>query len=249
MPKHVIPILVTDAGFRSDWLRGVEALGWDYIGRLRNNTRVRASPEHDWHACVSLHSSATATARDLGEHLIVKGSPLPCRLVLAQRARKGRDQLTRQKQPEQGRTARKARKATREPWLLVTSLSGQTATAHQIVTGYSKRMQIEEAFRDLKSHRYGAAFEDSLSRKPERLAILLLLHALASFAAWLMGLAARVGNAPDPMTRQRTHHRRYSLMRRGLEWLRRSTVPPEIYQWLRHRRLDSVLARNATIGL
>lgn len=228
VPTAVIPIIVTDAGFRSDWLRAVEALGWDFIGRLRNNTQVRSRNAQQWHPCASLHSAATRTAHDLGRYFIVKGKPLECRLALARRQRKGRDQLTRTGKPQQGRLARKARKSAREPWLLVTSLSRRTHSAHQVVAGYSKRMQIEEAFRDLKSHRYGASFEDSLSRKSARLTVLLVLQSLASFAAWLMGLAARAADAPDPLARQPKHHARYSLIRRGLEWLRRTTLPPEI---------------------
>src|SRR5690606_5625065 len=155
------------------------------------------------------------------------------RLVLALRRRKGRDQLTRAGAPQQGRTARKARKAAREPWLLVTSLTPQAFTAHQVVAGYSTRMQIEQAFRDLKSHRFGAGFEDSLSRKPERLTILLLLHTLASFAAWLAGIAARGTSQRDPLARQPKHHRRYSLIRRGMEWLRRAAQLPGVDRCLK----------------
>jgi len=169
--------------------------------------------------------------------------------VLAKRTRKGRDQLTRQKLPVQDRTAKKARKAAREPWLLVTSLSGPNSTARNIVAGYAKRMQIEESFRDLKSHRYGAAFKDSLSYKPERLTVLLLLQSLASFAAWLMGLVARQTQAPDPMTRQTKHQHRYSLLRRGLAWLLRTQLPPEIRQQSVRQRLADLCARNLVHGI
>lgn len=105
IPTQLTPIIVTDAGFRSDWLRAVQALGWDYIGRLRNNTQVQSPQHQDWRPCASLHSAATTKAVDLGRYLIVKGHPFACRLVLAKRTRKGRDQLTRQKLPVQGRTA------------------------------------------------------------------------------------------------------------------------------------------------
>lgn len=50
-------------------------------------------------------------------------------------------------------------------------------------------MQIELSFRDLKSHRYGHAFEDSLTRKGKRIEVLLLLHTMAAFASWLVGMA------------------------------------------------------------
>lgn len=58
----------------------------------------------------------------------------------------------------------------------------------QLVNVYARRMQIELAFRDLKSHRYGQSMEDSLTRRGERLQILLLINTLAAFASWLAGL-------------------------------------------------------------
>ena len=46
-------------------------------------------------------------------------------------------------------------------------------SARQIVGIYSRRMQIEQSFRDLKCDRFGCAFYYSLTRKPERIAMLL----------------------------------------------------------------------------
>jgi hypothetical protein len=53
-------------------------------------------------------------------------------------------------------------------------------------------MQIEEAFRDLKNHRYGFSFRDCMSRQPHRLENLLLIGALATLAAWLVGKVAEL---------------------------------------------------------
>jgi hypothetical protein len=239
LPPGVAPIIVTDAGFRSEWLRATQAMGWDYVARVRNTTKVMAPDQTQWQACTSLHSRATLKPRELGAYAMVKGDPMTTRLVLNRRVRKGRDKLTRQGLPEQGRTARKARKAAREPWLLATSLDPKTYPAHVIVKAYSRRMQIEEAFRDLKSHRYGAGFEDSLTRKPERLMVLLMLHALATLAAWLMGLAASGHTQQDPLARQSTHHHRYSLIRRGIEWLRRVELPAHIRTRLRRPAMQA----------
>ena len=44
---------------------------------------------------------------------------------------------------------------------------------------YRTRMQIEEAFRDLKSERYGLGLSASQTRVDHRLAVLLLIGALA----------------------------------------------------------------------
>ena len=51
-------------------------------------------------------------------------------------------------------------------------------------------MQVDEGFRNLKSVRYGLAFRHNLGRNPRRLAILLLLGALATLALWVLGLYA-----------------------------------------------------------
>lgn len=51
-------------------------------------------------------------------------------------------------------------------------------------------MQIEEAFRDLKSERVGLGFSASQTRIMERFAILLLIGALTLFVLWLVGQVA-----------------------------------------------------------
>lgn len=40
LPRTTRPTLVTDAGFRGTWFRMVEALGWHWVGRIRNRTLV-----------------------------------------------------------------------------------------------------------------------------------------------------------------------------------------------------------------
>ena len=49
-------------------------------------------------------------------------------------------------------------------------------------------MRIEENFRDTKCKRYGFGLDESLSQSPRRFRILLLIVAIANFAAWLSGL-------------------------------------------------------------
>ncbi len=62
-------------------------------------------------------------------------------------------------------------------------------SARQLITLFSRCVQIELSFRDLKSHRYGQGFEDSLARKGARVEVLLLLGAMATVATWLVGMA------------------------------------------------------------
>jgi hypothetical protein len=52
-------------------------------------------------------------------------------------------------------------------------------------------MQIEEAFRDLKNHRWSYALRYARSSNTARLEILLLIAFLATLVLWLLGIAAR----------------------------------------------------------
>jgi IS4 transposase len=115
-----------------------------------------------------------------------------------------------------------------EPWLLIASPAMALAST-QIVSLYRRRMQIELSFRDLKSHRYGQAFEDSLTRKRERIEVLLLLHALALFVAWLAGIAAEAERCQHKLNPHCSERRLYSIVRLGWEalsrrWLSLSTA-------------------------
>ncbi len=52
-------------------------------------------------------------------------------------------------------------------------------------------MQIEEAFRDLKSERFGLGLSASRSKHKDRLSVLLLIACLSSFTLRLIGQAAK----------------------------------------------------------
>ncbi len=205
----------------------MEALGWHWVGRVRNRTMVRPDTEaraaHPWRPCQALYADATATPRDLGPFVIVRNHPLPCRLVVQRKQPRGRKDRTCKGQVAASKHSLANAAREREPWLLAASRSLHALSAHQLTMIYAKRMQIELAFRDMKSHRYGCAFEDSLTRKPQRIAILLLIHALAGFAAWLVGLEASNRGMAAHLVPSGSAQRRksYSLLRLGWEALRR----------------------------
>ncbi len=74
---------------------------------------------------------------------------------------------------------------------MAASLSLADRKALEIVNVYRLRMRIEHGFRTLKSHQFGFALEDSQSRGPERIGVLLLVQALALLLAWIAGWAAQ----------------------------------------------------------
>jgi hypothetical protein len=230
LPSEVCPIVITDAGFQNPWFRAVEALGWHWIGRVRHRTRIclllGKDGEAAWVCGKALHCHASPQACSLGEAQLARSNPLGCRLVLVRRRRLGRHELTCAGKRARDGHSRKMAARAKEPWLLAVSHSLGTMPPALIVSLYAKRMQIEQSFRDLKSHRYGCAFEDTLSRSAQRLEMLLLIHMLASLAAWLAALTATANTAASVCPRSLI--KRYSLLWIGWACLRHATAPPPL---------------------
>ncbi len=190
--EDTVPILITDAGFRGPWFKTVSQLGWHWIGRVRNRDHVRAEQAQTWVGCKSLYAQANARAQGLGLHELVRSNPVRCHLYLIKRRKKHRLNKSVFGNRIRSNQSLKQERAQREPWLLAAapSLAGLEAT--EIVKLYAQRMQIEEAFRDLKCDRYGLGFALNLSRGRERIAALLLIASLALFVLWQIGSAAIV---------------------------------------------------------
>lgn len=189
VPEHVTPIVVTDAGFRGPWFRAVEALGWDWIGRIRNTIKFYNPETGRWCFAHSLYAQATPRVQHIGERCLSKRHRYQCRLYLvrAYQKRPGRPR----KRKWYGTNDNLYRKLHRAPWLLATSLPHTKAAGNRIMRAYARRMQIEEAFRDLKNHRWGYALRYARSNNTARLEILLLIAFLATLVLWLLGIAAR----------------------------------------------------------
>ena len=220
LPAGVRPILITDAGFRVPWFRAVEALGWHFVGRVRHRAHVRLPHENNWIAAKALYTRATSRAASLGHVVLTESQQFDCRLILVRRRARGRKDMTRYGKRARSAYSRKIAKREREPWLLAASLALVDLSAAEIAACYTKRMQIEQSFRDLKSHRYGNAFEDTLTRDPKRLEMLLLIHMLATLTAWLEGLAIITASL-IAQPKRANRRARYSVVWLGWESLRR----------------------------
>jgi hypothetical protein len=191
LPPGCVPILVTDAGFRSTWFKLVNRMGWHWIGRIRNRDMVRPIGADTWAGCTTLYAKATARAHALGEYEYVRTHPVPCRLVLIKRMPKGRHKKSRHGQAVRSSHSLKQARGQREPWLLAACPGLAHLSPEAVVAIYAQRMQIEEAFRDLKSERFGLGFSANRSTQRARLGILLLIACLASFLLRLIGEAGR----------------------------------------------------------
>jgi len=186
------PIVISDAGFRVPWFKMVASFGWDWVGRVRNRTFVQPSGQGSWLPCKSLYRRATATPKALGEALMARSNPMACQLVLYKGKPKGRVHKNRLGKRSRAGHSRKQAARGREPWLLATSLGPCSTLASKVVRLYGLRMQIEEAFRDLKSTRFGLSLELHLTYQVQRLQVLLLIAMLALLVAWIMGKATEL---------------------------------------------------------
>lgn len=185
-----MPILLTDAGFRGSWFTLVNRIGWHWIGRIRNRDMVKQEGSEQWAGCKTLYAKATLKAKTLGRYDYVRCHPVACNLVVVKRTCKGRHQRTVQGTVSRAHHSLKNTRRQREPWLLAVDPTLDRVSAEQVVKLYGKRMQIEEAFRDLKSERFGLGFNASRSKDSNRIGVLLLIAALASFALRMIGEAA-----------------------------------------------------------
>jgi hypothetical protein len=255
IPSSVRPVLVTDAGFRTPWFRAVSAMGWYWLGRLRGRTQVKPqdSPNHasEWVDSRQLHALASAQPQELPPMQANRSDPLDCRLVVYAKKRQGR-RHPNQRSPVKASRASSSLKASvreREPWLIVASPELRQPSARQLVHLYARRMQIELAFRDLKSHRYGQGMEDCLSRRGERLQILLLIHTLAAFASWLAGLGCEATGIDQWLCPIHSKRKLYSTLRVGREALVGHWPMESISSWLDRLRSPppSVLGQMALL--
>jgi hypothetical protein len=176
------PVILTDAGFRGPWMKLVQANGWDYIGRIRGLARVRRDKGEAWSDIERLWQMTGARPVDLGAFEFGLKTRFRTRVVAI------RKKLKYQRRPaKRDYGPERARRAAREPWILATSLDVRAAKVVQL---YSRRMQVEETFRDAKSHRFGICLSHARTRSTSRADILLLLAAFAHVLYLLVGLAA-----------------------------------------------------------
>jgi hypothetical protein len=152
VPERCKPIIVTDAGFRGPWFRAVESLGWNWVGRIRNGIKYCDPGNGRWRLTDSLYKLATTKMQHLGQVLMSKrhGYCFRLYLVRAHAPRVGRPRRRRGNKPH-----RVYRRLHRAPWLLATSLPHERGSERRIKSLYALRMQIEQVFRDAKSHRCG----------------------------------------------------------------------------------------------
>jgi hypothetical protein len=183
IPRECHSVIVSDAGFKGPFFQAVLDQGWDFVGRIRGTTKAISSVG-EVISKEQFYARASITPTELGPHGLFVKQRIPCRLIVVRKRRRP----GRKRPPPACKEEREMRQAALDPWLLATSLPDGDAAS--IVGIYTRRMQIEETFRDTKNHRFGWSLGDVRLSTPERTAVLLTLAALAFVIVTLIGMAA-----------------------------------------------------------
>lgn len=187
LPETCHPILITDAGFYNGWFRLVLKQGWDYVGRIRGNVCYRVEGNKHWEYYCGSIKKATEQGQFIGSGVVSKTDPIKTNLYLIKPSKKYRTRLNKYKKKGKSKKDIVYSKSAKTPWLLASSLERPSS---ELFSMYSKRMQIEQNFRDLKSSAYGFSFEQAYSKSIERIQILLMIAMVATLIAYLTGFAA-----------------------------------------------------------
>ncbi len=225
LPNSCRPILITDAGFRTTWFQLVESIGWDWVGRVRNRHDMRWTSGGRWFDAKRCYQWASAAPKHLGEGVLTVRNKIHCQFVVYKGKLKGRKHKNRLGETAKNSHSRKNAKAQREPWLLATSLPVTAKFAKKITRLYRLRMQIEESFRDVKSHRFGLSLTYHRTASVMRLQILLLLASLAMMVLWLLGLATVLSEQHYQFQANSVRHKRVlSVLFIGLHMIQNTRV-------------------------
>jgi predicted small integral membrane protein len=212
LPPSCSPIIVADAGFRTPFMKVIASMGWDYVIRVRKSALLCAAGEQRWVALKNIFRRARTVATDLGLYIIGLRTRHVCRLVTIRKEK--RHHTRRHCRARPGSDVAKHRRAFKEPWVLATSLSLESAA--QVVSIYAKRMQIEETYRDTKNPRFGFSLSHARTRSDKRADMLMLLAAFTHLLAVLVGLAAEhAGWHLDYQANTERHRRVLSLAMLG----------------------------------
>lgn len=194
--------IITDAGFRTEWFELVQQQGWDFTGRLLVST-MYYELNNEWIQVKELYKSATSKPTHAGKVKLSKTRSIECDIYLySDKVKKSKlsnePKRKKKRKKRSGTSYNEYKKNYETPWILATSKKHNTSSPKKIVQKYSRRMKIEHDFRSTKNGKTGLGFNVygnfDINQKPKRIAILLLLAALAMFVLWLIGLAAEFKN-------------------------------------------------------
>jgi len=193
LPPGCAPVILADAGFRAPFMELVLRMGWDYVVRLRGRAEIRFKVGHGWERLPSLFGNTGHRPNDFGSVEIGRRRRFVSRLVGIKRPVHHRPYHSSMRRRHQRHTVVtwRERKSAHQPWILATSLDIEPP---RVIALYTRRMQVEETFRDTKDPRFGLSLGFAHPRSEQRANVLLLLASLAHLFALLLGIAAEAAH-------------------------------------------------------
>lgn len=188
IPEGRRVIIVMDAGFYGEWYKAIESYGWHWLCRVRQGRSLQFSDSENWISIKDFIPEVKEKTSNYKQILLTKEHQHPCRLVTTRRSPKGRVRKDSHGNSNHKIGSGRYQSAAREPWLLATNLSETDYKAAQIVNLYAKRMQIEESFRDVKSHQFGLAARYVRTKCIHRWGVKMLLAAITQITFWVIGI-------------------------------------------------------------
>jgi hypothetical protein len=188
IPKGREVVVIMDAGFFEDWLREIEGLNWYWISRVRQGKSLKLKEKADWISVKDFIEEVGSGTKNYEEVLLTKKHKRGCRLITTTQKtigskRKKTASVEKNRKVGNGIYVRSAK----EPWILATNMPKEYE-AFEVIKLYKKRMQIEESFRDMKSHQYGLGGRLIRTNNVERWGVKMLLAAIVQIVNWVIGI-------------------------------------------------------------
>lgn len=188
IPKDRKVIIIMDAGFHCEWFKALEALGWFWLCRVRQGKSLMFFHSESWLSVKEFIPLVKEKTTNYGQVLLTKEHEYACRLVTTKRSPKGRVLKDSRGNTNGTGASGHYKSAGKEPWILVTNLPEAEYKSTEIVNLYSKRMQIEQSFRDVKSHQFGLGGRYIRTKCLHRWGVKMLLAAIVQITYWVIGI-------------------------------------------------------------
>jgi len=192
IPKNKTVIFIMDAGFGEDWFKAIDAQGWFWLTRIRQGKMVKLGSDEEWITVKDFVPQIAEKTKSYDHAFIMKDHKRACRLITTRRSHGEKRKLSRTPRNDKA-GSNHYRRLAREPWILATNLLKESFSATQVVN-YSKRMQIEQSFRDIKSHQLGLSARYARTKSIYRWGVKMLLAAIVQVVFWIIGVIAHSQN-------------------------------------------------------
>jgi len=188
IPAEREVVVIMDAGFFEDWFKEIELLKWHWICRVRQGRSLKFKEEASWISLKEFISQVGSRTKNYDDVLLTRRHEHACRIVTTykkniHKKRKETARLKKNRKVASGRYLNSAK----EPWILATNLPS-SYKAMNVIHFYKKRMQIEESFRDMKSHQFGLCGRYIRTTNFDRWGVKMLLAAIVQIIYWVIGI-------------------------------------------------------------